>query len=64
MLSSANESVVTNKLDLQGRLSSYLLCSVIEHLQLVTTPSRMPKGSILSGLWEMLLKAQVRWGVA
>lgn len=51
--------MINNQLDLQDRLSSYLYCSILEHLQLITTPSRMLKASVLSGLWEMLLKAQV-----
>ena len=59
LLSSAQESVLENLLDQQDRLSSYLLCSLMHHLQLATTPSRMPGAKVLSNLWELLVKIQV-----
>ncbi len=59
LLTSAQDSFLDNRLEQDTRMPSIRLHSVVEHLMLVTTPLRMPKGDVLIGLWRLLQKPQV-----
>ena len=59
LLGTVQNSMISNRLDEHSRLLSYHFCSLVDHLRLVTPPSRMLPADLLGSFWELLLKLQV-----